>query len=291
MSDQGVLHTRGKTYGKVPELLMHDKTITDGAKITYAHMHWRFSQGANFESQTSMADYLGVSRQIIAKRIKELEAKDWVVVIERGRDQATKKLLSPIYHMFEHQGQCRQFRARYTCQEGESLRAKDVDTRERKSRAGIGGNPQLQNHVNSSSHGSHVNSSLHGNHVNSSSQYVLSTDSTNVDINTTAQDDAYEAIKTKWKSVVRSGMPTPNDLVGIQSDIQTYGHKWCMDALNGVNPGRPHTWNYIHSILEAWKKDGKPGEVGRVKYITEAMTVTETRRLEILMGTYTGVPQ
>jgi hypothetical protein len=291
VSDQGVLHTRGKTYGKVPELLMHDLTVTDGAKITYAHMHWRFSQtGQNFESQSGMAKYLGVSEAAIGNRIKELEAKDWVVVISRAQDPKSKKHQAPIYHVFEHQGQCRQFRDRYTCQDGESLRAKTTDARERKSRKGAGrkgGNPLIQ--PNSGLDGIRPNSGLHGNQPNSGLDNVLLSDSGDVSNNNTARE--YTAIKDKWESVVRSGMPTPNDLVGIQRDIQAYGHKWCMDALNGVKPGRPHTWNYIHSILEAWKKDGKPGEVGRVKYITEAMTVTEARRLEILMGTYTGVPQ
>lgn len=291
MSDSGVLHTRSKTYGKMPAALMHDLTITDGAKITYSHMHWRFSQsGQNFESQSSVAKYLGVSEAAISKRIKELESKDWLVVIEREKDPKSKKHLPPIYHVFEHQGQCRQFRARYTCLEGETIRAKDTEARERKSRAGAGrkgGNPLIQ--PNSGLDGFQPNLSLHGNQPNSGLDNVLLSDSGEVSNNNTARE--YETIKDTWKSVVRGGMPTPNDLVGIQEDIKHYSHSWIMDALKSTTPGKPFSWNYIRSILATWEQNGKPGEAPRVKYITEVMTVTERKRLELLYEAYGGIPQ
>lgn len=284
MNDTGVLHTRSKTYGKMPAVLMHDLTITDGAKVTYTHMHWRYSQrGQNFESQESMAKFLGVSEAAIAKRVKELEAKDWLIVIERGKDPVTKKHRTPIYHLFEHQGQCRQFRARYTCLEGETVRAKDESTPERKSRKGAGrkgGNPLIQ--PNSSLGGIHPNSSLHGNQPNSSLAYVLSSSLPGISTNTTTTP--YETIKNKWQSVVRGGMPTPNDLVGIQEDMKLYSHTWIMDALNSVVVGRPNTWGYIQSILKTWKQNGKPGEAPRVKYITQVSTPHEDQRLALLMG-------
>jgi len=161
MSDAGQLHKRPATWGKAPARLLHDTNVTDGAVRLYAHMHWRYGQNQdNHEGQRSMAETLGVSEKTIGNRVKELEAKDWIVVIERGINEKTGNYLTNFYHVFERQRDGREFRLEYTPREGERLRSKPA-ARARKSRKGVGGNPLLidQARQNSSSAGIHQNSS------------------------------------------------------------------------------------------------------------------------------------
>lgn len=144
----GYLHQRTKDYGKLPALLMHDKDITDGAKLLYGHMHWRYvnaNGNKNQESQGSMAELLGVTEKTISNRIKELESKHWIVTIERGYDAKTGKYQTPYYHVFEVQADCGKFRADYVPAEGERISPFPEKLRERASRKGKGGNPRLRN--------------------------------------------------------------------------------------------------------------------------------------------------
>lgn len=144
MEEQGQLHTSRRTFGKTPEQLMHDMDITDGAVRLYAHMHWRYgSNKQNFEGQKSMAEMMGVTETTISNRIRELEANDWVLVIERGINKGTGAFQTPFYHVFEQQRDCREFRRECTLAEGETLRLKPKKSRKRKARKGVGGNPKL----------------------------------------------------------------------------------------------------------------------------------------------------
>lgn len=161
--DDGQLHATRQTFGKLMENLLHDVTVTDGAKVLYAHMHWRYgSNKRNFEGQKSMARALGVSETTIGNRIQELEAKDWLVVIERGLT-TDGTYQTPFYHVFERQDECKEFRAEYVTSEGEHIREKSPDARERKGRKGVGGNPKLKRKSDPD------NSSLPANQPNSSS--------------------------------------------------------------------------------------------------------------------------
>jgi hypothetical protein len=167
MGDKTVLHAEN-TFGKLPEPLIHDPNITDGAARQYAHMHWRAGQSElSWEGQPKMANIFGLSRQTIANRINELAANDWLVVVARGGlNPKTGHYQTNVYHVFELQSSCRAFRKMYVPSEGETVLEKPAPT-ERKSRKGKGGNPKLgkpdatHDHVNSSLQGDHVNSSLH----------------------------------------------------------------------------------------------------------------------------------
>lgn len=156
--EEGLLHERTRDYGKLPAALMHDKSVSDGAKLLYAHMHWRYgSNQQNFEGRTSIAKLLDVSEATITSRIKELEARDWIVVIERVAVKGQYR--TPFYHVFEVQNSARAFRAVYRCKDGETVR-KPSKPKNRVNRKGKGGNPNVR--VNSSSHGDHMNSNSHG---------------------------------------------------------------------------------------------------------------------------------
>lgn len=102
--------------------LTHDLNLTDGAVRLYTHMKWRYGQNrCNFEGLKSMSAYLGVSETTISKRIKELEALDWVVVVEvrLGGNYA-----SPYYHVFTSQERAREFRKEFKPKDGQKLRDK-----------------------------------------------------------------------------------------------------------------------------------------------------------------------
>lgn len=170
MSDKTILHS-DNTFGKSPAPLIHDPNITDGAARQYAHMHWRAGQSQeSFEGQPNMAKIFGLTRQTIANRINELAANDWIVVVARGFSAKTGNYRTHIYHVFELQAVCCEFRDTYQPADGETLLDKPALT-QRKSRKGKGGNPKLKalheqrkneaNHVNSGLH-DHVNSGLHG---------------------------------------------------------------------------------------------------------------------------------
>lgn len=160
MSDIGVLHSRD-TYGKVPEELIHDQSVTHGAARLYAHMHWRFGQNKrNFEGQRSMGDFLGVSRTTIQNWIDELAARDWVLVIYRGRSKKTGNFTTPFYHVFENQEECRQFRETYDPIDKEIIAPKPAP-KERKLRKGKGGLADPAHRANPDWHGGD-NTTLHG---------------------------------------------------------------------------------------------------------------------------------
>lgn len=162
MPDTGKLHTTGPTFGKLMALLIHDTTITDGACRLYAHMHWRYGANRdNHEGQLSMAEFLDVREETISNRVRELEAKDWVVVIERDFNPKTGNWQTHFYHVFEDQQDARSFRQNYQPAEGELIREK-TESRDRISRKGVGGNPKLKHRANSSSDGDRPNSSYDG---------------------------------------------------------------------------------------------------------------------------------
>lgn len=170
MADPGYLHRRSDNFGKVPHELMHDTTITDGAVRLYAHMHWRYGSNCdNHEGLRSMAKFMGVSETTITNRIKELEARNWVITIERGYDEKTGKFLTPFYHVFELQDEAIAWRKSPALAEGERVRPMP-EARARKSRKGIGGNPK--NLSNSSCPGNSSSSVL----ANSSCHYPEAVD-------------------------------------------------------------------------------------------------------------------
>lgn len=133
MADKGYLHRRAETFGKLPEALMHDTTITDGACRLYSHMHWRYgSNGDNHEGRASMADTLGVSATTISNRTAELVAKDWIVVLVRTNANGRT---TNVYHVFEVQEDCRKWR------ESHNQPKPEVQAKARKTRQGVGGKP------------------------------------------------------------------------------------------------------------------------------------------------------
>jgi hypothetical protein len=163
--EDGKLHIKPKrrTFGKLMEDLMHNSNITDGACRQYAHMHWRYGQNKrNFEGQSSMGEMLGVTEKTVGERVKELEAADWVAVVERDFNAKTGKFQTPFYHVFESQKECRIFRKTYVAREGEQLRPKPVG-RKRKSRKGAGNKqavpPHQQNSGSDGENGDRQNSS------------------------------------------------------------------------------------------------------------------------------------
>ena len=151
-TDEFVYH-RSKNYGKVPEPLLHDATASDGAIRLYAHIQWRSGQAhKSFESQETMATMLGVSEKTVKKRIAELEQRDWVVTRVHNYNKKTKKRATNIYHIFEVQTDCKQFREDH---KDSLFQPKSDEPIERKSRKGIGGKPT--HHPNSSTGSSDVN--------------------------------------------------------------------------------------------------------------------------------------
>lgn len=160
MSDLGQLHSRD-TFGKVPEELIHDLSVTHGAARLYAHMHWRYGVNKkNFEGQRSMGDFLGVSRTTIQNWIDELAARDWLMVVYRGRNKKTGNFTTPYYHVFESQIDCRDFRDSYQPADKETVAPKPAP-KERKLRKGKGGLIDPAHRANPDLHGAD-NTTLHG---------------------------------------------------------------------------------------------------------------------------------
>jgi hypothetical protein len=192
--DDGILHSHDKTFGKLPAVLIHDTGITDGAKVLYAHMHWRYGRNRkNFEGRAKMAQHLGVTETTITKRIQELEAAHWIVVIERGRSDKGGAYQTPFYHIFESQDDAEYFRFYYKPKEGETVRPRSY-VEPRKSRKGKGGNPKLKA-ASTQVHG--VNSSSHG-AVNSSSHYPEAFDLDSISL---ASGDAVRKVQSKSQTV------------------------------------------------------------------------------------------
>jgi len=104
-ASKGYLHRRSQNFGKLPEELLHDRNVSDGAKVLYAHMHWRYGSNCqNWEGQQSMADNLGVKRTTIHRRLKELEDAHWIVIVRRGKSRGQYQ--TNFYHVFEMQRDC-----------------------------------------------------------------------------------------------------------------------------------------------------------------------------------------
>ena len=140
--EPGKLYTATDVPGKIYPALMHNPERTDGAKVLYAHMHWRYGRNEqNFESQKSMARHLGVSEKTIANRILELEYDDWVVVEIQERSAQSGNFTTPFYHVFERQDDCRKFRAEYAPEGKNVIRPKsdEASVPKRVSRKGKGG--------------------------------------------------------------------------------------------------------------------------------------------------------
>lgn len=181
IEDAGLLHSKPDTFGKSPAPLIHDKNITDGACRLYAHMHWRYGRNQkNFEGRGSIAEFLGVSKTTITNRIKELEAADWIVVVERRKTGDASNFQTPFYHVFETQADARNFRKHFKPRSGQALRDKPEQV-VRKTRKGKGGNPKRKatastqvepdTRVNSGSHGSPVTRVNSGSHYPDSVSY------------------------------------------------------------------------------------------------------------------------
>lgn len=121
----GQVHT--PTFGKVVTDLLHDLTITDGAKVLYAHMYWRYGDNCkNFEGQKSMAAMLGVSEKTIRNRLDELEANDWIITIYMEGHDKNGNWQRCHYHVFETQEACRRFRADYVPMDAQKIKPKPV---------------------------------------------------------------------------------------------------------------------------------------------------------------------
>lgn len=155
-TDQGKVHE--PQYGKTPEILMHDLSITDGAVRLYSHMFWRYgSNHDNHEGHASMAKFMGCSETTISNRIELLEFNNWIVVVEIERSKKSGNYRTPFYHVFLDQDDCVKFRKDYKCQVGESIRPKPTEVIAKKSRKGKGGKPanilkyNEKNQTNSSS--------------------------------------------------------------------------------------------------------------------------------------------
>jgi biotin operon repressor len=149
--NKGTVHRLKDTFGKAPIGLLLDENLTDGAVRLYCYMHWRYgSNRRNFESLESMAQALGVSETTIGNRAQQLEQHDWIIIIRRGST-------SNFYHVFESPQACRTWRT-----EHERKKPKR-NVKRRKSRAGMGGNPNLNlssfRHVPNSSSEHEMNSS------------------------------------------------------------------------------------------------------------------------------------
>jgi hypothetical protein len=121
--DTGFVHARGETFGKVFDSLMHDLEISDGAVRLYAHMHWRYGRTKRmFQGKHGMAEQLGVQKRTIDSRIDELAAKDWIIVIRRRHASGDND--TNVYHVFESQSDCREFRREYKPSTGETVAPK-----------------------------------------------------------------------------------------------------------------------------------------------------------------------
>jgi hypothetical protein len=161
MKTSGHLHRRTKDYGKSPAAILHDTTLSDGAARLYAHMHWRYGNNhRNFETVSSMGKLLGVDRKVIQQRIIELEARDWVVVIER-KSEKKGEFTSNVYHVFEIQEDARQFRKECEAKNVEGLRPRPAMT-VKPTRKGKGGKPS---HRNGASTGTQVPTVITGTQV------------------------------------------------------------------------------------------------------------------------------
>lgn len=118
MQERGYLHRRSDDFGKVPEELMHDLNLTDGAVRLYAHMHWRYGSNCDdHEGRKSMGEMLGVGVSTISSRVKELVDANWVVVVARYNN---KGRTTNFYHVFELQTDCIEWKRKHSLKNGAS---------------------------------------------------------------------------------------------------------------------------------------------------------------------------
>lgn len=138
--EQVFIHHKSSNYAKVPYELITDLRLSDGAIRQYAYMHWRYgSNKDNHEGRAGIAESMGVSQTTVTKRIRELAATGWVVVVER-RNPETKEQATNCYHVFEVVEDAREFRASYEPEAHEIIQSRP-EIKVRKSRKGIGGKP------------------------------------------------------------------------------------------------------------------------------------------------------
>lgn len=216
--EYGVYHGEKATWGKVPERLMHDITITDGAVRLYAHMQWRYgSNKQNFEGQKSMGETLDVSEKTIADRIDELASHDWVVVIHRhGQQHQTN-----VYHIFETQKLCQEWRTERQIAAPENITL-------RKSRKGVGGKKANPNSSSVSHAGANPNSSSDNldsiNHTDSSTPNGVPT-------TTRKRDLIFDAFASMLQAT------TPELVQAKCSKIGLYKKSW-MKILSAIDESR-----------------------------------------------------
>lgn len=145
-TDSGIIHVKAPRFARVPEKMIHDQTLTDGALRLYAHMIWRYGKNQqNFEGRASMAEFLGVSEATISHRLAELESHNWIVVIPRAVMGAGRR--TNVYHIFLRTSDCIEWRN----ETGNVKRGGSDSAPGRKSRKGVGGRNTHKPKMNSSS--------------------------------------------------------------------------------------------------------------------------------------------
>jgi hypothetical protein len=108
--EHGFVFRSPSSFGKLFADVMHNTSLSFGARVLYGHMHWRFGRNKkNYEGQESMADMLGTSTRSIQRWSKELAEHDWIIIRHRKR---RGQYTSNIYLVFESQDLCRQAQAR-----------------------------------------------------------------------------------------------------------------------------------------------------------------------------------
>jgi hypothetical protein len=260
MSDQGTVHSPKPRFAKLPLKLLHDQSITDGAKVLYAHMRWRFgSNGKNFEGRSNMAKFLGVSSTTITNRIKELEAAGWIIVVERVTRNKGGNYQTPFYHVFERLKDSQLFREGYIPTASEVMREKPT-VEPRKSRRGKGGNPKFKT---STTQVDRVNSDF-PRADNSSSHYLDSVDLDSKDI--PADADATPATTFDDLPPVDWSQPMSRQSRMVQAVYQVWGYppdSWrntCLEQmLRGVTTNDTYK---IGNIPATYKQRFEPEELG-----------------------------
>lgn len=283
MTDAGKLHKEPPKLACIPVALLHDKTITDGAKVLYAHMAWRYGRNRrNFEGQRSMAACLDVSEMTIHNRVLELERAHWVVTIFRAKSSENGKYQTPFYHVFENQKRCQQFREEYKADEGQTIRPAGVGVKVRKNRKGKGGIPThhlnsgLARTVSTQVEVDGLNSGLDG-ALNSGLDELSSALTTPIgtkeqkekekdltmsgDIVTMPKTESPESVsvpieKPKPKATKRKSIDTPETLLAIRELI----HEW-LTATKAIDPGAYAKVGYRNLAREMYLSGVTPEDI------------------------------
>lgn len=265
MTDAGKLHRRSRRFSKVPAALTHDTRISDGAVRLYAHMHWRYGSNCqNFEGRRRMAEYLGVSEKTIGKRVRELEAAGWVIVVERDYNPKTGHYQTPFYHVFELRKEALRFRESYQPKDGEQLRPLPTAPK-RKSRAGIGGRPVNSTEI-ASTGGTQVPPVTIGTQVPPAMGTQVPTIKKKTDsVYLEAGNDAAAAALTpeEQRPTIYAlyeqniGLLTPLIADSLKDAAATYPEVWIEDAIKEAVKYNARSWAYIDKILKRWERDGR----------------------------------